>query len=71
MDNLFPLIMTGLFIYLAFFRRGGMGCCGGRSDRDTKDFSAGEGSDPESREDVITLREDQYTILTSEDDNIL
>jgi hypothetical protein len=67
MGNVFPLIIFGVFLYLAFFKKGGMGCCGGRSDRNTKDFSAGKGSNPESRGEVITLREDQYTILSSEE----
>ena len=69
MEDVFPLIIIGVFLYLTFFRRGGMGCCGGHRNRDTKDFSAGKGPDPESRGEVITLREDQYTILSSEDDN--
>ncbi|MFH1490021.1 MAG: hypothetical protein ABII06_14055 [Pseudomonadota bacterium] len=68
MGTLFPLIIMGVFLYLAFFRRGGMGCCGGRSDRDTKDFPAGKGPDNKILGEVITLREDQYTILSSEDD---
>lgn len=29
MQNIMSLIFVGLFVYLMFFRKGGMGCCGG------------------------------------------
>ena len=68
MENVFPLIITGVFVYLAFFRKDGRVCCGGHRVRKTKDFHAGKGPDPESQGNVITLREDQYTILSSGED---
>ena len=31
MQNLISLIFVGLFVYLMFSRKGGMGCCGGHN----------------------------------------
>ena len=71
MDNVFPLLIMGLFLYLIVFRKGGMGCCGGHADHDTghaRDVRSDREPYRSREEDVIDLREDQYTILTSGDD---
>ena len=75
MQDLFPLFMLALFIYYLFFRKGGMGmgCCGGHGSH------GGHGREPDTsrhlntfpegkKEDVIDLREDQYTVLPVEED---
>ena len=36
MQTIIPLIIAGLFVYLMFSRKGGMGCCGGHSGHDSK-----------------------------------
>ena len=70
MQNLIPLIVTALFVYLLFSRKGGMGCCGGHGEHESeryKDVDSGKSShnDPGN---VIDLREDEYTILQPEGD---
>ena len=86
MQDLFPLVVAALFVYLIFFRRGGMGmgCCGGHGDHgdhsghDDHDRNNIYGSRNaehvksmhyaelfgDSKEDVIELGKDQYTVLT-------
>ncbi|MFH1122655.1 MAG: hypothetical protein V1758_03235 [Pseudomonadota bacterium] len=71
MGNLLPLIIVGFFVYLVFFRRGGMGCCGSHADHDTgraREVRSNREPYSSREEDVIDLREDQYTVLTSGDD---
>lgn len=81
MQNLIPLIFGALIVYLLFFRKGGMGmgCCGGHSSHDSRDRHSGHGHEPDKyrhfnelsedrKEDVIDLQEDQYTVLTVEED---
>jgi hypothetical protein len=78
MQDLFPLFLSALFVYLLFFRKGGMGmgCCGGHGDHGSH---GGHGHEPDKdrhfnalsedgKEDVIDLREDQYTVLTVDKD---
>lgn len=81
MENLFPLLLAGLFVYLLFFRKGGMGmgCCGSHGSHSSHGSHDGHKHEfdndrhfnelPEDgNEDVIDLREDQYTVLTVEED---
>lgn len=72
MQDLFPLFLAALFLYLLFFRKGGlgMGCCGGHgghdhgSDRNRHFYKLSE----DRKGEVIDLRKDQYTVLTVEKD---
>jgi hypothetical protein len=67
MQNLIPIILLILFVYLIFARKGGMGCCGGHSAHDSqrfKDQPSGKSTDSRM-ENVIDLREDEYTVLSS------
>ena len=72
MQNIIPLIFGALVVYLVFFRKGGMGCCGNHGSH------SGHGNEPDKgsrsnvlyadiKEDVIDLREDQYTVVTVEE----
>jgi len=75
MQNIIPLILGALVVYLLFFRKGGMGmgCCGSHGDHSghghelDKDRQFNELSE-DKNEDVIDLREDQYTVVTVEED---
>jgi hypothetical protein len=72
MHNLILLIFIAVFVYLIFFRRGGVGCCGGHGAHESEryqDVHSGKSSH-DRMEDVIDLREDEYTILPSEDDKL-
>ena len=77
MQNIIPLILGALVVYLLFFRKGGMGmgCCGGH---DSHGHHSGHGHEAvkdrhfnelseDGNEDVIDLREDQYTVVTVEE----
>ena len=72
MQNLIPIFLIILFVYLIFSKkRGGMGCCGGhmepeprRNDNVNRNL---EKSIHNSHEHVIVLREDEYTVIASED----
>ena len=70
MQNVISIIIAGLFVYLMFFRKGGMGCCGGHGghepEQDQK-INMGKSSDGDGG-DVIDLRKDEYTILPPKDD---
>jgi len=71
--QIITLILAALFVYLLFSRKGGMGmgCCGSHSSHGSepdKDRHFNELSE-NRKEDVIDLREDQYTVLTVEEDN--
>jgi len=77
MQNIIPLILGALVVYLLFFRKGGMGmgCCGshdshghhsGHGHEAVKDRHFNELSE-DGNEDVIDLREDQYTVVTVEE----
>lgn len=70
MQNVISLIIVGLVVYLMFFRKGGMGCCGGHGghepEQDQK-VNMGKLSDGDGG-DVIDLRKDEYTILPPKDD---
>ena len=65
------LIVLGLGVIFMMSRgRGGMGCCGGGhgdhgSDTPERDRSK-ERVPRDPKEDVIDLREDEYTVLTTE-----
>ena len=75
MQDLFPLLLAALFVYLLFFRKGGMGmgCCGGHGSH------GGHGHEPDKdryfdelsedgKGEVIDLQKDQYTVMTLEED---
>jgi hypothetical protein len=72
MQNLIPVILIALFVYLIFFRKGGMGCCGGHSTHETQRHQDehSEKSSYERVENVIDLREDEYTVLPSKNDKL-
>ena len=64
MQSLVPLFFIGLFVYLMFFRKGGMGCCGGhvnhekerqKSINSNNQFNKTEGK-------VIDLDKNEYKI---------
>jgi hypothetical protein len=65
MQTIIPLIIAGLFVYLMFFRKGGMGCCGGHSGHDSKNpQDKHTGNHPgEPLGSVIDLKEEDYTVL--------
>jgi hypothetical protein len=72
MQSLIPLIFIGLFAYLMFSRKGGgMGCCGGHGNHDSErhpDVQSPPQKSIHNREqNVIDLREDEYTVLPSKD----
>ena len=72
MQNLLPLIVIPVFVYLIFFRKGGIGCCGshgGHESERPQDKHSGRSSH-EHMDNVIDLREDEYTILPSKDDKL-
>jgi hypothetical protein len=72
MQNLIPVILIALFVYLIFFRKGGMGCCGGHSTHE-KQRHQDEHSEKASYdrvENVIELRADEYTVLPSKNDKL-
>jgi hypothetical protein len=72
MQNLIPVILIALFVYLIFFRKGGIGCCGGHSTHETQRHQDehSEKSSYERVENVIDLREDEYTVLPSKNDKL-
>ncbi len=65
MQTIIPLIVVGLFVYLMFSRKGGMGCCGGHSGHDSKKpQDEHTGNHPgEPLGSVIDLREEDYTLI--------
>jgi hypothetical protein len=73
--QIITLILAALFVYLLFSRKGGMGmgCCGSHGSHSdhgnevVKDKYFNELSE-DGNEDVIDLREDQYTVVTVEED---
>lgn len=74
MENLFPLLILGVFMYLIFFRRGGgmsgMGCCGSHGAHDShkgRDMDTTDQASRKPQDQVIDLREGDYTILTPKD----
>ena len=73
MQNLLPLILIGLFIYLIFSRKGGMGCCRSHGSHEPKrdqngHLQSGDLSQDDHLEKVIDLRKDEYTILPAIND---
>jgi len=79
--QIITLIFAALFVYLLFSRKGGMGmgCCGGHDNHDSHGGHSGHGNEPDKgrrfndlsedrKEDVIDLREDQYTVQSVEGD---
>lgn len=70
MQSLLPLILAAFFVYLLFFRKGGMGCCGAHGDHGTEpDMNRKpETLHSNAKGDIIDLRKDQYTVLPMEDD---
>jgi hypothetical protein len=68
MQNLFPFIIIAVVAYLIFFRKGGMGCCGGHSNhRSTQHQDVHpEKSSNDKVEKVIDLGADEYKIMSSE-----
>ena len=69
MQSIIPLILIGLFVYLMFSRKGGMGCCGGHGGHDSdQNRKVNTGSlSHEDMGNVIDLREDEYTLLPVKD----
>ena len=71
MQNLIPIFFIIFFAYLIFSRKGGgMGCCGGhmgpepsRNDHMNHNMETTHNT----REQVIDLRDDEYTVIESED----
>ena len=65
MQTIIPLIIVGVFAYLMFSRKGGMGCCGGHSGHDSKrPQDKHTGNHPgEPLGNVIDLKEEDYAVL--------
>jgi hypothetical protein len=70
MQNLIPLIVIGLFVYLMFFRRGGMGCCGSHGSHDSGSSQKGNSgrSSNDHLDTVVDLSEDDYAVSPSKND---
>ncbi len=70
MQNVISLIFVGLFVYLMFSRKGGMGCCGGHGGNKPEQNQKAnmDNSSHKDGGDVIDLRKDEYTILPTKDD---
>jgi hypothetical protein len=71
MQTVISLIFVGLVVYLMFSRKGGMGCCGSHGDRQS-DQNQKEKMDIPSHgdtEEVIDLKEDEYSILSTKSMN--
>lgn len=69
MQTIIPLILVGLFVYLMFSRKGGMGCCGGHAGHDSEspqDKPKGNHSN-EPFGSVIDLKEEDYTVLAPQE----
>jgi hypothetical protein len=66
-QNLIPLVFIGLFVYLIFSRKGGMGCCGGHgAHKPEQHKEVNPGKLPhDSAEKVIEQGNDEYKILHS------
>jgi len=67
MLNLLPLILVGFFVYLIFSGRISGGCCGHgrRNARRRRDFSADDPKADNFKEEVIDLRKDEYTVIST------
>ena len=67
MQNLIPIIFIAFIVYLIFFRKSGMGCCGGHSNHEVQRNQDEHPNKPfhDLVENVIELREDEYTVLHS------
>jgi hypothetical protein len=67
MNGLFTWLLIGLAVYFLFFRRGGMGCCGGHENHD---HGSGNHSNPEVRrqnpDQIIDLDKNQYKVITED-----
>jgi hypothetical protein len=65
MQSITPLIIVGLFVYLMFSRKGGMGCCGGHSGHDSKRHQDNHTGTPtgDPMGTVIDLKEEDYIVL--------
>lgn len=64
MQNIIPFIFIALFVYLLFFRKGGMGCCGGHGTHESERHP-GQRSDESSHGpvgQVVDLSEDESTV---------
>jgi hypothetical protein len=78
MDNLFVFVIMGVFLYLLFFRKGGMGgmgCCGGHTGHGDHGEGHTRGDGPAAKspsqspqKEVINLRKDQYAVLNPSDE---
>ncbi len=64
MQSLFPLIIIGVLIYLVFFRKGGMGCCGGHLNHEEEKGHKIDSKSPfyKTGGKVIDLDKDEYKI---------
>jgi hypothetical protein len=67
MQSLIPIIFVVFFAYLILARKGGGGCCSGHGAHESERFKDEQsGKSPNNRrENVIDLREDEYTVLSS------
>jgi hypothetical protein len=71
MQSLVPFFFIALFVYLMFFRKGGMGCCGGHREpepgqNDNRNRNLDK-SIHNHHEQVIDLRKDEYILIELED----
>lgn len=63
MNHYLTWVILGVIFYLLFFRKGGMGCCGGHTDSGT---SHGRDHDRDVDKDIIDLDSSQYTVQVRE-----
>ncbi|UCB50976.1 MAG: hypothetical protein JSW56_09025 [Deltaproteobacteria bacterium] len=70
MERIIPLVIIGVFFYRLLFRKGGMGgmgCCGGHGSHDShpNHDTPSDKLTQKHEDDVIDLREGDYTVLPS------
>jgi hypothetical protein len=65
MENLLPILLIGLFVYLIFFRRGGMGmgCCGGHGEHHPENRKEGpEREGGSTKSGTVDLSKDEFSV---------
>ena len=64
MQSLIPLFFIAFFVYLIFFRKGGMGCCGSHvnHEEDRQQKIDSESPSYKTEANVIDLEKDEYKI---------
>lgn len=75
MQDLIPILIMAYFVYIIFSRKGGgMGCCGGHTAQDPGRHDDTNRSSEKTihynRDEVIDLREDEFTVISSEDNKL-